>query len=164
MHLPIPWNKSWDGYAKDSLLAFRCQFTIKPYMRCWIWIATPGESGVSVYGGEGNAGGAMGASERVIGLTIGWGLTSAPPLWSTAIGLVIGEVIRLKGAKPEAACSPPISNSNQALSVSSNSLINGSPFTAGTIRVLHGFPPSLRRTMTADNGVELAQFRRLEPP
>jgi IS30 family transposase len=35
-------------------------------------------------------------------------------------------------------------------------------FTAGTIRVLQDFPPSLRRTMTADNGVEFAHFKRLE--
>jgi len=34
--------------------------------------------------------------------------------------------------------------------------------TAGTIRVLGGFPPPLRRTMTTDNGREFAQFKRLE--
>ena len=35
-------------------------------------------------------------------------------------------------------------------------------FAAGTIRVLRGFPPSLRRTLTADNGVEFAHFKQLE--
>jgi len=34
--------------------------------------------------------------------------------------------------------------------------------TTGTLRVLRGFPPSLRRTMTMDNGTEFAQFKRLE--
>lgn len=63
-----------------------------------------------------------------------------PPSWSTATGLVIGKVIRLKGAKPEAACSPSISNSNQALSVSSNSLINGQPLHGGYDSCAPRFP------------------------